>query len=99
MKVFNLKTLVVGDFDTLKYLFNHPDVQDRTGSNFHTDSFTQIVKEERGSPPGPLEGVISSQGAIWAEQRRFTLRTLRDFGFGKAGWWRNIKNWQKGNNF
>jgi len=85
MKVFNLKTLVVGDFDTLKYLFNHPDVQDRTGSNFHTDSFTQLVKEERGSPPGPLEGVISSQGSIWAEQRRFTLRTLRDFGFGKAG--------------
>ena len=25
-----------------------------------------------------------SDGPIWAEQQRFTLRTLRDFGFGKA---------------
>ena len=24
-------------------------------------------------------------GDTWTEQRRFTLRALRDFGFGKAG--------------
>ena len=27
--------------------------------------------------------MISSEGAVWSEQRRFTLRHLRDFGFGK----------------
>ena len=84
--VFNFNTLIVGDFDSLKYLFNHPDVQERNSSNFHTDTFTKLVKEERDLPPsGPLEGVIFSQGSVWAEQRRFTLRTLKDFGFGKSG--------------
>ena len=85
VKIFNLNTVLVGDFDTLKYLFNHPDVQNRASDNFHTDPFIKLTREERGGTPGPLEGVIFSQGKVWAEQRRFTLRTLRDFGFGKAG--------------
>ena len=84
VQIFNLNTVLVGDFDTLKYLFNHPDVQNRMGNDFHTDPVT-LLKEERGGPVGPVEGVISSQGKVWAEQRRFTLRTLRDFGFGKSG--------------
>ena len=33
---------------------------------------------------GPLPGIVFSQGQAWSEQRRFTLKTLRDFGFGKA---------------
>ena len=85
-RVFSFDTLIVGDFDVLKYLFNHPDVQERNSSNYHTDTVTKLTKEERGLPPsGPLEGVLLSQGTVWAEQRRFTLRTLRDFGFGKSG--------------
>jgi hypothetical protein len=30
-----------------------------------------------------LTGVFFSDGPFWVEQRRFTLRNLRDFGFGK----------------
>ena len=30
-------------------------------------------------------GIIVSQKDPWMQQRRFTLKTLRDFGFGKQG--------------
>ncbi|CAG0881029.1 unnamed protein product [Cyprideis torosa] len=29
-------------------------------------------------------GLITSHGRIWQDNRRFTMRTLRDFGFGKS---------------
>ncbi|XP_065352109.1 methyl farnesoate epoxidase-like [Cloeon dipterum] len=32
---------------------------------------------------GLIRGLIFSQGELWREQRRFTLRQLRDLGFGK----------------
>ena len=32
-----------------------------------------------------VRGVFFSNGQEWHEQRRFALRHLKDFGFGKAG--------------
>ena len=32
-----------------------------------------------------IAGVLLSDKKTWTEQRRFTLRALRDFGFGKEG--------------
>ena len=37
-------------------------------------------------------GVLNSEGPTWVEQRRFTLRHLRDFGFGKTGGEELIRN-------
>ena len=33
---------------------------------------------------GKLHGIVFNDGKAWSEQRRFTLRTLREFGFGKS---------------
>jgi hypothetical protein len=32
----------------------------------------------------PFPGLSFNEGESWSEQRRFALRTLRDFGFGKT---------------
>ena len=48
----------------------------------------------RGRPPydgQEIPGVLQSEGRTWLEQRRFALRTLRDFGFGKSGMEQMIK--------
>jgi len=29
-------------------------------------------------------GILQASGDVWLEQRRFGMRTLRDFGFGRA---------------
>ncbi len=61
-----------------KDLFNKDVV-----SNRHIDYWYwhRFVKGEDGIP----KGIVHTNGAEWSEQRRFALKTLRDFGFGKRG--------------
>lgn len=84
INVFGLNTILMGDLHTFKYVFSHPDVQNRGRQDWRSCMFAAKILTDRGQPPGPVPGLIFSQGRPWAEQRRFTLRTLRDFGFGKA---------------
>ena len=39
-----------------------------------------LGKENKGQNPG----VIGTSGQYWTEQRRFLLKNLKDFGFGRA---------------
>ena len=32
-----------------------------------------------------VQGIITTDGQAWVEQRRFALKHLKDFGFGKVG--------------
>ncbi|PAA74695.1 hypothetical protein BOX15_Mlig013607g2 [Macrostomum lignano] len=34
---------------------------------------------------GDVGGIVASDGEVWRDYRRFTLKTLRDFGFGRRG--------------
>ena len=52
-KLFNMNIIHVGDYATMKYIFGHPDAQ------------------ERFLP--------------WTHLRQFTIKSLKDFGFGKTG--------------
>ena len=73
--------LWVGDFDTLHYLFNQLQVQNRMNPKLQTSNRL----ERRLRPGEDIPGVLQSEGKTWAEQRRFALRTLRDLGSGKSG--------------
>ena len=80
IRVLNLELVYIGDLKTLKEVYNHPDVQGRL-----LPQMFEIIQENRGVQASSLiPGVVLSEGKGWVEQRRFTLKALKDFGFGKT---------------
>ena len=68
------KIFVINDFKLAKELFGKEEFSGRGVSNFHLTH-----KSFNGKP----QGIVNTEGKHWVTQRRFSLKTLKDFGFGK----------------
>ena len=75
--------VVVANYEFVKEVLKHEggcDRPDLTPINELRPGHWTVGKEI----PGMSAGIAFSQGTYWKEQRRFLLRNLRDFGFGKT---------------
>lgn len=69
-----------------KYFVRHGDMFSGRWRNFITDYMLggwHVVVITLPSPSAGFNGVVQTDGEKWREQRRFSLRVLRDFGFGR----------------
>ena len=75
--------VVIADFAMIKELLQRDELagrpEQRPMSEFRPGYGLDVGMGNDNRAPG----VLSSQGRYWREQRRFLLRNLRDFGFGK----------------
>nr|APH81376.1 cytochrome P450 CYP3034A1 [Tigriopus kingsejongensis] len=72
-----LPTIVISDLDLVKEAFKKDEITSRPPMRpFHEFRY--------GTEDGGQRGVILSSGKEWQEQRRFSMRQLKDFGFGRS---------------
>ncbi|XP_031627919.1 probable cytochrome P450 304a1 [Contarinia nasturtii] len=66
-------TIVINGSENVKKMLNNRDFDGRP----------DILMGRMRHPEMDLHGIFFTENAIWYEQRRFVLRHLRDFGFGR----------------
>lgn len=79
----NKPAVIIADYLTLKEVFKSEDAIFRPKiipANFLRPGHEDLVGDNEGQAPG----VILSNGDYWKEQRRFLLKNLKDFGFGRT---------------
>lgn len=67
----------------LTYIVNDPDGVKEVLNNMDFDGRPDIFLARIRHPENKRKGIFFQEGAIWKEQRRFVLRFLRDYGFGR----------------
>lgn len=77
------KPFIINDFELAKELFSKDEFSGRPTSAFHKENLFF------GNSP---EGLIQTEGSHWSAQRRFSLKTLKDFGFGKQSLETTVNN-------
>uniref|UniRef100_A0A8D8FCJ7 Probable cytochrome P450 304a1 n=1 Tax=Culex pipiens TaxID=7175 RepID=A0A8D8FCJ7_CULPI len=73
LHVGSYPTVLVNDFDTVKEVLNRREFDGRP------DMYMVRIREKNFQ----RRGIFFIDGPDWKEQRRFMLRYLRDFGFGR----------------
>ena len=70
-----VKYYIINDFRILKELFSKEEFSRRSAADFQLKHrFVTVNKPD---------GIMLTNGDQWSHQRRFALKTLKDFGFGK----------------
>ena len=70
-----VKYYIINDFRIVKELFSKEEFSHRSAVDFQLKHrFVTVNKPE---------GIMLTNGDQWSHQRRFALKTLKDFGFGK----------------
>ena len=69
--------IVVSDPEVVRRLFKMEECSGRPGGK-------PFSKARYGQDDGKSRGLLMSEGDEWKEQRRFTMRSLKDLGFGKT---------------
>ncbi|OXA51275.1 Methyl farnesoate epoxidase [Folsomia candida] len=68
----DFNVVVLSGYETIKEAYDKPEFSGRPSLG----PILLIAGKEK-------RGLVASEGPHWSEQRRFALRNLRDFGFGK----------------
>ncbi|CAG7661517.1 unnamed protein product, partial [Allacma fusca] len=79
VRIFNKRIIMINDVNIARDAFNKLPLTGRA----YVEPFEVYFKGVDDFPEEVARGVLGSEGQAWVEQRRFTLRHLRDFGFGK----------------
>uniref|UniRef100_A0A1B0DHC9 Uncharacterized protein n=1 Tax=Phlebotomus papatasi TaxID=29031 RepID=A0A1B0DHC9_PHLPP len=66
-------TVICHDADGVKEILNRQEFDGRA----------DIYLARMRDPNHNLRGIFFTEGPFWKNQRRFTLRHLRDYGFGR----------------
>ena len=75
LKMGHNRLFIINDFDVAKDLFNKTEFSGRSASEIARNHRYRNKTEQ---------GVLNNQGDKWINQRRYALKMLKDFGFGKS---------------